>query len=107
MTLALLLMGCATNRVDWNARMGSYTFDQAVLEMGPPDKQAKLQDGTVVAEWITRRGSNRGYVSGPFYHSPGPGPFYGGYYTESSPDYFLRLTFDPNGKLTASKKFAR
>ena len=28
---------------------------QAVGELGPPDKQAKLSDGKTVAEWITRR----------------------------------------------------
>ena len=50
--LALLaLTGCATrNKIDWSARVGNYTFDQTVLELGPPDKQTKLSDGTVVAE---------------------------------------------------------
>ena len=44
----VLLVGCATNRVDWNARVGNYTYQQAVLDMGPPDRQAKLEDGTTV-----------------------------------------------------------
>ena len=41
----LLAAGCATTGVDWAVRVGNYTFDQAVVELGPPDKQAKLQDG--------------------------------------------------------------
>jgi hypothetical protein len=105
----LLLSGCASHKIDWSARVGIYTFDQAVTEIGPPDKQAKLTDGSVVAEWLTRRGYQSAYV-GPAYYPYGPwgyGPYYGGYVTSYSPDYFLRLTFDPEGKLTAWKKFAR
>lgn len=51
---AIVSAGCATHRVDWNSRVGHYTFDQAVTELGPPDKQAKLTDGQLVAEWISR-----------------------------------------------------
>ena len=59
-TLLLALAGCllagckTTPKVDWNSRIGSYTFDQAVTDMGPPDKSAKLSDGKTVAEWYTR-----------------------------------------------------
>lgn len=28
--------GCATNRINWAERVGYYTHDQAVLELGPP-----------------------------------------------------------------------
>ena len=54
LAVAVLLAGCATHRIDWNARVGGYTFDQAVTDFGPPDKQAKLSDGQTIAEWITR-----------------------------------------------------
>ena len=50
--LVLWLTGCASMRADWGARVGHYTYDQAVTDMGPPDKQAKLTDGTLVAEWL-------------------------------------------------------
>jgi hypothetical protein len=64
MTLAILFAGCATQKkIDWAGRIGNYTFDQAVTELGPPDKQAKLQDGTVVAEWLVRRGYTYVYSS--------------------------------------------
>ena len=98
--LTLWLAGCATQRVDWAGRVGHYSYEQAVLDMGPPDKHAKLADGTIVAEWLV----NRGYAYS--YGAPGPyGPFYPGYVsTYNAPSQFLRLTFGPTGQLTAWKK---
>ena len=55
MLAALVLAGCVTQKIDWPARVGNYTHDQAVTELGPPDKSAKLTDGTVVADWLTHR----------------------------------------------------
>lgn len=107
--LALLVLpGCATPKIDWGARVGTYTYDQAVLELGPPDKRARLEDGTVVAEWLTRRGYARtyavfGYGGAPWYY----GPAYTTYADTYSPDYYLRLIFAPDGKLKSWKKFAR
>lgn len=109
MALALFLVaGCATPRIDWAGRVGNYTFDQAVVELGPPDKQATLTNGSLVADWLTRRGRNAVYTAaGGYYGGPG-GPFYTPVYVgPGTPDYFLRLNFGPNGQLTAWKKFAR
>jgi len=54
---AVLPAGCATTKlVDWNSRIVAYTFDPAITELGPPDKQARLSDGKTVAEWVTGRG---------------------------------------------------
>ena len=111
LVLALLAFaGCATHpKIDWSARIGHYNFDQAVVEFGPPAKQARLADGTLVAEWQTQRGYTQTYYTshyGPHYgyrHR-----YYGGYYgmpvTTTSPDVFLRLTFGPDGQLSAWKK---
>jgi hypothetical protein len=98
--LILWVAGCATQRVDWVGRVGHYTYEQAVTDLGPPDKEAKLADGTLVAEWLTNRGYAYTYVS------PGPyGLFYPGYVnTYTTPSQFLRLTFGSNGQLTAWKK---
>src|SRR5580765_1368059 len=108
--LSLMLAGCATQRVNWAARIGHYTYDQAVEEIGPPDKESRLQDGTVVAEWLTQRGYRSAYVTGGHYGWHHPYGFYGPYspgYIESySPDYFLRLTFGPDGQLKGWKKIA-
>ena len=106
--MALLVAGCATTRVDWASRIGNYTFDQAVLELGPPDKSAKLADGTTVAEWITRRGYTRVYAPFygyyPWYYGPfAPGPLD----SYTTPDNFLRLIFNSEGRLTDWKRFYR
>lgn len=99
---ALFIAGCATHSLDWNARVGVFTFDQAVAELGPPDKQAKLTDGTTVAEWISRysTGGSVGVGVGTgFYRGPaGVGVM------QSTPVYReskLRLTFGTNNVLTA------
>lgn len=107
--VSLLFAGCSTPKVDWQARVGRYTYDQAVLELGPPDKQATLTDGTRVADWVTRRGGVETVGVGPF---AGYGPYcyrpvYPAYVNYYVPDYFLRLIFDPENRLQGWKKFAR
>src|SRR5213592_2914485 len=53
-----LLAGCAsTPKVDWNSRIGNFTHDQAVAEMGPPDRSTKLSDDATVEEWFVRHKS--------------------------------------------------
>jgi hypothetical protein len=104
--MLLLIAGCATNKIDWSARVGSYTYDQAVIDYGPPDKFARLSDGGTVAEWLTHRGRSYVYPSYGYGYSPWfYGPYYPGYVESSSPDYFLRLSFGPDGRLTAWKNF--
>ena len=96
----VLVTGCATHRVDWNSRIGNYTFDQAIVELGPPDKQAKLSDGKTVAEWITRYSNGGSIAIGTgFYRYPASVGV-----VQTSPSYYerkLRLTFNPNNVLTA------
>lgn len=103
------LSGCATHpKIDWAARVGNYSFDQAVTEFGPPAKQAKLSDGTVVAEWQT----SVGYAHTDFIPYAGAYryPYYGGSYvaplTTYTPGAYLRLTFAPDSQLKAWKKFS-
>lgn len=99
--LVLFLAGCTTTNIDWDARRGNYTYDQAILELGPPDKSAKIGDGTVVAEWLTYRGSRggNGFYASPYYYEP--------FYEPPTPDRFLRLTFDPEGRLRDWRRVAR
>jgi hypothetical protein len=104
----VLFAGCATMpKINWQARIGNYTYDQAVVEFGPPDKSAKLTDGTTVAEWLLQRGEVI-ETPGPYFYSPGyfgpPGPAYSRTYF---PARFLRLTFGANGKLLAEKEFSK
>jgi hypothetical protein len=112
--LAVLLVagmvGCA-HRIDWNTRVGTYTFDQTVHELGPPDRSATLEDGSQVAEWRIMRGGRSvtyygagGYGFRP-YRAGGGWYGYGGpiFATESAyPDHVLRLTFGPDKVLRNS-----
>ena len=50
---ALSLAGCATGAINWNEQIGVMTWREAVDELGPPDKSQKLEDGRMVAEWIS------------------------------------------------------
>jgi hypothetical protein len=99
---ALMIAGCA-HEIDWRSRVGQYTFDQAVTEFGPPDKQARLSDGELVAEWV-RRYYNGGTatVGAGYYGSPGPAGVMaaGPVYYEST----LRLTFSTNNVLSSWSK---
>jgi hypothetical protein len=101
---AILFAGCSTQKVNWNARIGNYTMDQAIIDFGPPDKQAKLSDGKTVDEWISHYSSG-GYVgvSTGIYGTP----YGGGFIESSSPTYYeskMQLTFGTNRVLTAWSK---
>jgi hypothetical protein len=101
--LAVLLLGCAIHHIDWNSRVGQYSYDQAVKDFGPPDKQARLTDGQVVAEWISRYyGGGTALVGAGYYGHPG-----GIGVVQTAPSYYestLRLTFATNHLLTAWSK---
>ena len=107
--LAVVLAGCVTTpRINWAARVGNYTYDQAVAEFGPPDKTAKLSDGVTVAEW-QERPAQIIVTPGPYFAPPGYyyGPFAPTYSETRFPADYLRLTFAPDGRLKQFKKFAR
>jgi hypothetical protein len=95
-----LMVGCAsTPKVDWNSRVGSFTYDQVVAEMGPPDKSSKLSDGSTVAEWFVKKNSNVSFGVGTGFHSGGSGFGVGQSIGTSPSGQFLRLTFSADGKL--------
>ena len=104
--------GCATRpKVNWDARVGNYTYDQAVVELGVPDKYQKLSDNSAVAEWALRHYSpdyvTYGFSGGYWGHgwvSPGIGYGY-----PTGPDYthWLRLVFGPDGKLAMHNEYDR
>jgi hypothetical protein len=78
---------------------GNYTYDEAVTELGPPDKMAHLTDGKVVADWITHYNTGSTvFVGGGGY----PGQV-GMVQTVGPNNYvdILRLTFDTHHVLCA------
>jgi len=100
---AVCFSGCKTTpKIDWDTRVGNYNYDQAVVELGPPDRSMKLSDGNTVAEWITR---NQG---GGFSFGVGTG-MYGSHsavgvgqtVTTGARDKVLRLIFNPENKLVS------
>jgi hypothetical protein len=87
------------NRLD--SRVGTYTYDQAIAELGPPDKSAQLSDGQTVAEWVTgyRRGSSLSLGTGVFGGRGGMsvGQTVGG----NTSAQVLRLMFDQENRLVS------
>ena len=101
--LLLLCASCPTRTVNWTARVGKLTYEESVVELGPPDKKEKLSDGTIVAEWLTRHGYAYSVPqSSPYWWN---GPFYPE--IETAPNWYLRLIFAPEGKLKEWKRFAK
>jgi hypothetical protein len=102
---AIILIGCATTSSNnWDQRVGTYTWDDALVELGTPTRVSDLAGGVKAAEWVKTRG-----LSGP---TTAPPPVYTrdqiltpnqtrGW---SAPDKVLRLMFTPDGKLLDWKK---
>ena len=99
-----LISGCATTKpVNWDSRVGHYTYDQAVTELGPPARQARLSDGKVVAKWFVQPPVAPKFNSGMSNYGNngfGAGQTPGGGYNEQ----MLQLTFETNGTLAAWSK---
>jgi len=99
-SLAMFLADCAsTPKADWNGRVGSYTYDQVVAEMGPPDKSAKLTDGSTVAEWFIKHSSSVSFGVGTGFYSHGTSVGVGQTVGTGPSGEYLRLTFGADDKL--------
>jgi hypothetical protein len=97
---AALVAGCkSTPKIDWNTRVGTYTYNEAVADMGPPDKSAELSDGTLVAEWITGRRSSSGFSIGTGVYGGHGGVSVGQTVGGGGGNKVLRLVFDQEKRL--------
>lgn len=98
-----LFLGCASTQVNWDARVGQLTYDQAVSELGPPARQSRTADGKTVGEWISRYypASATGLDSDFRYHSAA---FDSGPASTDWRESKLRLTFNTNNVLSAWSK---
>ena len=100
----VLFAGCKTTPVvDWNSRVGTCTFDQAVAELGPPNKQNRLGDGRIVMQWITLHG-DAGFFGGGAAGYGGFGMAAGQPVPQTYKDHVLELTFGADGKLLSVAK---
>lgn len=97
----LVLVGCASGRkIDWSNRVNNSTYDQAVVELGPPDKSAQLSDGSTIAEWYQRRsGPSIGLGTGIGHGPVGVGI---GVPVSGPSVRVTRLVFDPDGILRST-----
>jgi hypothetical protein len=105
-----LMGGCATTpRVDWDSRVGNYTYDQAESQLGQPIHHEARADGSQSAEWITERGNagSVGFGMGAAYSTPGMLENSFPRETPRTPDRYLRLTFGPDGKMTQWQRYYR
>jgi hypothetical protein len=109
--LAVLVMvnpGCASKpEPDWNQRVGNYTYDEAVRELGPPVGSTRLQQGTTVAEWFLKYGAQMSFGFGASSYGGGGGVGVGQSVTTAPKGHYLRLIFDSEGKLQKWEKFKR
>jgi hypothetical protein len=98
------LAGCMTTPpVDWNTRIGNYTYAQAVTELGPPAREAKLSDGKIECKWFVQPPVGPSFNSGMSSYGNngfGAGQTIGTGYNNK----MLQLTFDTNSKLAAWSK---
>jgi hypothetical protein len=103
MTVALL-SGCTTpTTVDWDSRVGHYTYNQALAEFGPPDRQARLSDGKASYKWYVQPPAGARFNSGMSYY--GSNGFGAGQTTGTGfNSQMLQLTFDSGGTLVAWSK---
>ncbi len=96
-----LFVGCASSsRVNWDSRIGNFSYDQAVAEKGPPDKSTKLNDGSTVAEWFIKHSSSFSFGVGTGFYSGGSAVGVGQTIGTVPSGEYLRLTFGPDGRLT-------
>jgi hypothetical protein len=97
---SFVFAGCQTTpKVDWNSRVGNYTYDQAVAELGPPDKTATLSDGKTVADWFTHRSGGSGLSIGTGFFGNHTGVGVSQSIGSGYSDRVLRLMFGPENKL--------
>jgi hypothetical protein len=103
--LVAAALGCkSTPKVDWNSRVGNYTYDQAVAELGPPDKTAKLSDDSTVADWIKPSGGGMSFGIGTGFSSGHTGVGVGQSIGTGYAHKVLRLTFGADHKLLSWSK---
>jgi hypothetical protein len=51
----LLLISCRSN--SWTDKVGSYTYDNALSEHGPPDQTDTMSNGNRVCKWTLASGA--------------------------------------------------
>ena len=99
----LLFTGCATNQVNWDSRVGNFTYDQAVAQLGMPDHTTTLPDGRTAADWVSRyRAASSTDMDNAFHNSAAS--FSTGQSTADYHESILCLIFTTNNVLNGWSK---
>jgi hypothetical protein len=108
LVVVLLAGACASGRqatvkeIDWGSRIGSYTYEDALAELGKPDVIGESSEGKF-AEWVLERSPNVafsfGFGSGSFGHPTSTGVGVGTTVSPPPSGEYLHLRFDNEGKL--------
>lgn len=97
------------SKVNWSARIGAYTFDQALADLGRPETIGESNVGKT-AEWVLRRGPRVsfgfGVGGGSFRGGSGVGVGVGSTVSPPAHGENLRLVFGADGRLKAWSKVA-
>lgn len=112
LVMAIGPAGCVTSQKQrWTQRVGQYTYDDAVKELGPPERKETTSDGTLVAEWVLRRVQTYGVPSvgwGMGWGWRGRWAMgWGGTDIHSTPEVSLQLHFGPDKRLQSWKEVLR
>ena len=103
------LLGCKSTRkidpnINWSSRVGTYTYEQAIAELGRPDLKSEASDGSRTLEWITKQSPRMsfgfGVGGGSYGRHGGTGVGVGTSVSPPPHGEYLRLTFGADGKLT-------
>jgi hypothetical protein len=107
--LALLVWSCASGtkatvqNIDWGSRIGTYTYEEALAELGEPDVISESSEGRI-AEWVLRQSPNVsfsfGFGGASYGHHTGTGVGVGTTVSPPPSGEYLHLKFDKNGKLS-------
>lgn len=82
------------DRIDWGGRIGTCTYEEALVELGEPDVIGESSEG-MIAEWVVRRSPMVSFGLG----LGGPGVGVGTSVSPPPGGEYLHLRFDKNGKL--------
>ena len=111
--LVLLTGSCASDPkanlkdIDWGSRIGTYTYEEALAELGEPNVMGETSEG-MIAEWVLRRSPmvsfGFGFSGAGYGHHTSTGVGVGTSVSPPPSGEYLRLRFDRDGKLAESAR---
>jgi hypothetical protein len=113
MVLVLLTGNCASGPkvnikdIDWGSRIGTYTYEEALAELGEPNVISETSEG-LIAEWVLRRSPmvsvGFGFGGVGYGHHSSSGVGVGTSVSPPPSGEYLHLRFDRDGKLAESAR---